>query len=203
MIEDADFQSDFYNSDRQLIAVLFPTHGFMPPWSMIKFLFRLPRQNKVPVINVATRGAIWVGPVKIPGAAGFSNFFAAIILLFKGYDIRGFFSLDMPANLNNFHPSLNPDAVKGISDKSKNRIDFFLTPIISGERVLFTLNNLYEGIWTVLLFWFIPIFSILYLIYGKTAMAKIMFANNSCVSCGRCARFCPNNAIEMKNFIGK
>jgi Pyruvate/2-oxoacid:ferredoxin oxidoreductase delta subunit len=39
--------------------------------------------------------------------------------------------------------------------------------------------------------------------YGKTTMAKIMFANNQCVSCGRCARFCPNHAIEMKSFFGK
>ena len=201
LIEDADFQSDFRNSDRQLTAVLFPTHGFMPPWSMIKFLFRMPRQKKVPVMNVATRGAIWIGPIKIPGAAGFSNFFAAIILLFKGYDIRGFFSLDMPANMNNLHPSLDPYSVKRISEKAKSRIDLYLAPIMSGKRVIFTLNNLYEGIWTILLFWFIPIFPILYLIYGKTTMAKIMFANNRCVSCGRCARFCPNHAIEMKNFF--
>ena len=202
-IQDADFQGDFQNSDRQLTAVLFPTHGFMPPWSMIKFLFRMPRQKKMPIMTVATRGAFWIGPIKIPGAAGFSNFFAALVLLFKGYDIRGFFSLDMAANMNNLHPSLAPDTLKRISEKTKNRIDFFLTPIMSGERVIFTLNNLYEGIWASLLFWFIPIFPILYLIYGKTTMAKIMFANNRCVSCGRCAKFCPSRAIEMKNFFGK
>jgi len=157
----------------------------------------------MPVIAVATRGAIWIGPVKIPGAAGFSNFFAALVLLFKGYDIRGFFSLDMAANMNNLHPSLTPDTVRKISEKTKSRIDLFLTPILSGKRVIFTLNNLYEGIWAGLLFWLIPIFPILYLIYAKTTMAKIMFANNRCVSCGRCARFCPNRAIEMKKFLGK
>lgn len=203
LIEDADFQDDFQGSNRQLTAVLFPTHGFMPPWSMIKFLFRMPRQKKVPVMSIATRGAIWVGPVKIPGAAGFANFFAAMILLIKGYDIRGFFSLDMAANMNNIHPSLNPDTVKRISEKAKNKIDFFLSPIMSGERVLFTLNNLYEAIWAGLLFWLIPIFPIIYLIYGKTTMAKIMFANNRCISCGVCANICPNHAIEMKKFLGK
>ena len=201
-IEDADFQVDFHGSDRRLTAVLFPTHGFMPPWSMIKFLSRMP-PKKVPVMIVATRGALWIGPIKIPGAAGFSNFFAALILLFKGYDIRGFFSLDMAANMNNLHPSLAPHTVERISEKAKGRLDFFLTPIMSGKRLIFTLNNLYEGIWTILLFWYIPIFPILYLIYGKTTMAKIMFANNRCVSCGRCAKFCSNHAIEMKQFLGK
>lgn len=201
-IENADFQGDFQNSDKQLTTVLFPTHGFMPPWSMIKFLLRMPRQKKVPVMSVATRGAVWVGPVKIPGAAGFSNFIAAMILLFKGYDIRGFFSLDMAANMNNLHPSLSPDTVNRISEKAKTRIYFFMAPIMSGKRVLFTLNNLYEGIWASFLFWLIPIFPILYLIYGKTSMAKIMFANNRCVSCGMCSKICPNHAIEMKNFLG-
>ena len=202
-IEDADLQAELQNSDRQLTVVLFPTHGFMPPWSMIKFLFRMPRQKRVPVITVATRGALWIGPIKIPGAAGVSNFFAALVLLSKGYDVRGFFSLDMAANMNNLHPSLSPATVKRILRKAKVRIYSFLNPIMSGKRVIFTLNNLYEGIWTSILFWFIPIFPILYLVYGKTTMAKIMFANNRCVSCGRCARFCPNHAIEMKYFLGK
>jgi Pyruvate/2-oxoacid:ferredoxin oxidoreductase delta subunit len=202
-IEDADFQGDFQDSDQGLIAVLFPTHGFMPPWSMIKFLFRLPRQKKTPVLSIATRGAFYIGPIKIPGAAGFSNFFAALVLLIKGYHVRGFFSLDMAVNMNNFHPGLATSTLEKISEKSKARLNFFLEPIISGKRVIFTLNNLYEGIWSTLLFWFIPIFPILYLIYGKTSMAKIMFANNNCVSCGRCARFCSNNAIEMKKFFGK
>ncbi|MCD4675890.1 MAG: EFR1 family ferrodoxin [Desulfobacula sp.] len=202
-IEDANFKKDFQNSEKQLISVLFPTHGFMPPWSMIKFLFKMPNQKKVPAIVVATRGAIWIGPVKIPGAAGFATFFAALVLLFKGYDIRGIFSLDMAANMNNLHPSLTHDTIKRISSKSKAKLEALLSFLMSEKRILFTLNNLYEGIWTCLLFWFIPIFPILYLIYGKTTMAKIMFANNRCVSCGRCARFCPNNAIEMKSFMGK
>ena len=202
-IEDADLQSDFHDSNRRLTVVLFPTHGFMPPWSMIKFLFRMPRQKNAQVLTVATRGAIWIGPIKIPGAAGFANFFAALVLLFKGYKVRGFFSLDMASNFNNVHPALSTDTVKRISDKAKSKIDFFLQPIISGRRLLLTLNNLYDGIWAGFLFWLIPIFPILYLIYGKTSMAKMMFSNNRCVSCGMCSKICPNQAIEMRSFLGK
>lgn len=33
------------------------------------------------ILSIATRGALWFGPVKIPGAAGFANFFAALVLL--------------------------------------------------------------------------------------------------------------------------
>lgn len=202
-IEHADLRADLQGPGRQLTAVLFPTHGFMPPWSMIKFLFKMPRGKGAPVMSIATRGAIWAGPVKIPGAAGFANFFTALVLLFKGYDVRGFFSLDMAANMNNLHPSLTPGAITGISEKAKTRITLFMATATAGKRVLFTLNNLYEAAWSVLLFWLVPIFPVIYLIYGKTSMAKIMFANTRCVSCGLCSKICPNQAIEMKPFFGK
>jgi flavodoxin len=45
-IEDADWQEDFKHPGHQMTTVLFPTHGFMPPWSMIKFLFRMPGKRK-------------------------------------------------------------------------------------------------------------------------------------------------------------
>lgn len=202
-IEQVSVQADIERPERQLLAILFPTHGFMPPWSMIKFLLRLPRQKKSPAIIIATRGAYCLGPLTIPGAAGFATFFAAGILFFKGYDIRGFISLDMAANMNNFHPSLSKASVKRIANKSHARAAGFFAKILFGRRVILTLNNVYEAIWSILLFTVIPIFPILYLLYGKTAMAKIMFANNSCISCGRCALFCPNKAIEMKKFLGK
>ncbi len=109
-IEHADLQEEFKHPGRQLTTVLFPTHGFMPPWSMIKFLFKMPRQKKAKVLSIATRGALWIGPVKISGAAGFANFFAALVLLFKGYDIRGFFSLDK--RLLKFKLKLNKDKTK-------------------------------------------------------------------------------------------
>jgi len=202
-IEHAEFQYDFRDASQQLTMVLFPTHGFMPPWSMIKFLFRMPRQKRAPVLIVATRGAYRIGPITIPGAAGFANYFAALVLLLKGYDIRGFFSIDMAANLNNLHPSLSHGSLRKISEKSKNRAHRFIVPIMMGKRILFTLNNLYDAIWAGLLFWLIPIFPILYLVYGKTSMAKMMFSNNRCVSCGMCSKICPNKAIEMKRFLGK
>ncbi len=43
MIADADFNNDSSQSPDFLVGLFFPTHGFMPPWSMIKFLFRMPK----------------------------------------------------------------------------------------------------------------------------------------------------------------
>jgi len=98
MIEDADFNNDLNQGADLLLGLLFPTHGFMPPWSMIKFLFRMPKRSDMPVMCVATRGALKIGPLHVPGASGFGTFFAAIVMVLKGYSVKAIFSLDMPSN---------------------------------------------------------------------------------------------------------
>ncbi|CAB1055904.1 hypothetical protein D1BOALGB6SA_638 [Olavius sp. associated proteobacterium Delta 1] len=199
LIEDADFSNDFIQSPDFLVGLLFPTHGFMPPWSMIKFLFRMPIRTNVPVMCVATRGALKIGSLQIPGASGFATFFAAILTLLKGYRVKAIFSLDMPSNFINFHWGLHPKNIDKISNKAQSRLKLLIPRILNGQRIWFTRNNLWEMLWCVFLFWLVPVFPIAYLIIARMFMAKVMFSNNKCVGCGMCARFCPNNAILMKD----
>ena len=207
MIEDADFSRELQHSRNLLVGLLFPTHGFMPPWSMIKFLFKLPLNRGASAICVATRGRInVVGPLFIPGAAGYATFIAAAIMMLKGYRIKAIFSLDMPSNFNNFHWGLHPQNVTAISEKALSKLERLTARIMDGHKIWFTWNNLYEALWCLLLFWLIPLMPIIlpigYLLFGRLYMAKLMFSNNRCVGCGTCARFCPNGAIMMKD-IGK
>ncbi|MBU2627397.1 MAG: hypothetical protein KKE61_02160, partial [Proteobacteria bacterium] len=90
-----------------------------------------------------------------------------------------------------------------ISARAQEKLNQFLWPLISGKKLIFTWNNVYEAIWSALIFWLVPVFPILYLVFGRLFMAKIMFSNKDCVSCGRCAKFCSNHAIEMKSLFGK
>ena len=198
LIEDADFINDVNAGPDSLAGLLFPTHGFMPPWSMIKFLFRMPRRPGMPVICVATRGALKIGSLQIPGAAGFATFFAALLMVLKGYRVRAVFSLDMPSNFINFHWGLHPNNVDNISDKARSRLKQLIPRILNGRRILFTRNNLWEAMWTTLLFWLVPLYPVLYLIFARMFMAKVMFSNRNCIGCGMCARGCPNSAILMK-----
>ena len=199
LIEDADFDIDLNRKPDTLIGLLFPTHGFMPPWSMIKFLFRIPKRGNMPVICGATRGALQIGPLQIPGASGFATFFAALVMLLKRFRIRAIFSLDMPSNFINFHWGLHPNNGDKISNKARFRLKQLIPRILIGRRILFTRNNLWEAMWTILLFWLIPLYPILYLIFARMFMAKVMFSNRNCIGCGACARACPNNAIVMKD----
>ena len=45
MIDKAHVENEPTPSRDTLVGVLFPTHGFMPSWSMIKFLLRMRREN--------------------------------------------------------------------------------------------------------------------------------------------------------------
>ena len=182
-----------------LVGFLFPAHGFMPPWSMIKFMLRLRRQKGIPALCAATRGGIKVGPLRIPGAAGLGTFLAALLVMIKGYRPRALFSLDMPSNLINFHWGLHPENVESISGRAKQKLGRLMFQIMQGRYIYLTRNNLWEALWSIGILWLIPIFPIVYLLIGKLFMAKVMFSNNQCVGCGRCARFCPNQAIEMRS----
>lgn len=186
------------SSPKPLIGVFFPAHGFLPPWSMIKFLLMMPLGRGAPAVCAATRGALKFGKVLIPGASGFGTFFAAIVLTLKGYRIKAIFSLDMPANMLNLHSSLKKKKVEAISNLAPKKLNRIVPRIMEGKTVFFTRNNLWEACWTAALFWFVPLFPIFYLLFGRISMAKIMFSNNNCVGCGLCARACPNHAIAMK-----
>lgn len=202
-LDDATLPGEEILNDHTLVGILFPVHGFMPPWSMLKFLARMRRQKGVPCFCVATRGGLPFGPLTIPGIAGLGTFLAALIMFIKGYRPRALFSMDMPSNFINFHWGLHKRNVEKISQKSRLKTQLLVAQMLQGKNIFLSLNNLWEAGWGIIILWAFPIFPIIYLLVGKLFMAKVMFANNSCNSCGICAKFCPNQAIRMTSFAGK
>lgn len=188
---------ELVQSSDHLLGFLFPAHGFLPPWSMIKFLFGFPRSKGSSVFCAATRGSWVFGPLIIPGASGFATFLAALVLFLKGYKVKGLFSLDMPSNFINFHWGLTPKNSEKIISKAKIKLQKFINRLNTGKHIYFTRNNLWELGWTGFIFWLVPLFPIFYLIFGRLFMAKLMFSNNRCVGCGLCAKSCGNNGIKM------
>ncbi|MCP4692074.1 MAG: 4Fe-4S dicluster domain-containing protein [Desulfobacterales bacterium] len=198
MIEDADPAAGREGSPELLTGFLFPTHGFMPPWSMIKFLFKTPGGSGAPAICAATRGAFRLGPLFVPGAAGLAAFIAAMILFFKGRRVRGVFSLDMPANMLNFHSGLSPENVEWIHGRARRKLSRIMSRVLNGDKLFFTLNNLYEVLVGVPIIVLFPLFPVAYLLIGRFFMGKLMFSNNRCIGCGLCVRSCPNKGVVFK-----
>ena len=197
-IDKGDPGREIESSPGNLVIFTYPTHGFLPPWSAIKFLFRLPRRRGVHAYCTPTRGCFYLWKIPIPGAAGLASLVPALLLPLKGYSFRGVVSVDMPVNMISIHSRLSDQSINRIKDRAQKKVERYFRVVMAGKRAFFTLNNLYEAAWcsVILLFW--PLFPVLYLLIGKFFMGKMMFANTSCIGCGLCASSCPNGAVIMK-----
>jgi ferredoxin len=195
-IADGRPHEDLQGGPDQLVGICHPTHGLMPPWSMIKFLIKMPWGRGAHAVIIATRGGIPLGRVVIPGAAGLALFFPLLILLLKGYRVRGGMGIDLPANILNIHWGFKPQNVDHIIAWGRRRHQRLVDAVLAKKRYWNPINVLWELIWCAP-FFFWPLFPIAYLLVGRVFMAKLMFADTSCQGCGRCARNCPCHAIAM------
>jgi len=175
-----------------------PTHGFTLPWMMLKFLLCLPRGKGKNVFVWATRAGAKYGPIPgyPPGIAGSSIFIAALVLVFKGYRVKGLMSVNMPSNWMSLHSGLRKDIIETIISKARPKVTDFAEKIISGERILVSLNTVYEFTLGAAL---LPV-SAGYILMGRFGLAKLFFACSKCSGCGLCAKHCPTGSIKM---IGK
>ena len=184
--------------DGGLVALAFPTHGGLPPWSVIKFLLRMPRGRGWRFLCLPTRGSFYVGPVLVPGAAVLASFLPGVLLALKGFRPVGAASFDMPVNMTSVHPALTPRHAARIAARARRKHDRLMDRFFRRGSLWLTPNNLYEAIWSAAVLTFVPLFPILYLILGRFFMGKLMFANERCTGCGICAASCPAGALVMK-----
>lgn len=189
----ADPAADLNAPHGLIVGLVLPTHGFIAPWSMLRFAARLPHGRGRSAFCLATRAAMKVGSLFTPGISGSGTFFLALILAIRGYAVRGVTSIDMPSNWIAFHTGLKPETARAIIARARPKVAAFTAVILSGRQNWFTGTNLYEVILGTLL---LPV-SLGYLMIGRFYLAKIFFASNDCTGCGQCARDCPQRALTM------
>ncbi|MBN1614674.1 MAG: EFR1 family ferrodoxin [Deltaproteobacteria bacterium] len=174
-----------------LYGFVMPTHAFTAPWPMIKFVLRLPRARGAHAFSIVGRGGSKAGNTYIPGLEGTACYLMALLLLLKGFSVRGVLAVDMPGNWVVAYPAPSPEKAAGIINRARAKTLAFFAKIMEGKRSF--------GGWIGLGFGFLlaPI-SIAYLIVGRFFLAKIFFANNDCNGCGLCARNCSYGGIRMR-----
>lgn len=178
-----------------LLGLLHPTHGFTAPWNNLRFALRLPRGRGAPAFVLVTRGGTKAGPVFLPGMEGTAAWIVALVLLLKGYRVRGVTGLDMPSNWISLHPGFSRPAAEAILARARPRAERFLEELLAGKRR-------YRGFLPLLLGLLLLQVSFMYVVMGRFMLAKLFFADERCTSCGACAERCPNRAIRMWALAG-
>jgi ferredoxin len=176
-----------------ITGVVFPTHGFTAPWAVLRHALMLPWGKRGAAFIIATRAGTWPGFL-LPGLSGNAMFIVALILLCKGYRIKGLGGLDMPSNWMSLHWGISRKNAEKIIERGKYDVERFSQKIFGGRRRLFSFNNLFELVLGIAL---LPI-SAGYLLIGRFGLAKLFYANWKCNSCGQCAHDCTVGAIIMK-----
>ncbi len=177
---------------KRLLGFCYPTHGFGIPWYMLKFILRFPVRARCDVFLMNTRAGSKIGRLFLPGVSGIAQLLPALILLLKGFRIRGLFPVDLPSNWTSVHPGYTPAAVAAIFDRSRAMTGRFSDAILPGKAagrpnvlVMLPVDLLLAPI------------ALMYFIYGRFWLAKLFFASSACDGCGLCADKCPTASIRM------
>lgn len=175
------------------IGFISPTHGFNYPPLFIYYLLRFPRakyRNDVLLMN--TRAGMKLSKIFLPGFSGISMWFAAIVLLIKGYRIIGMRSIDLPSNWISLHPGLRSKVVTSMFEHYEIVTRKLARNIMLGKKVFRPL--LWIGMPLDLA---VTPIAAAYFFVGRFILAKTFVATHACDNCNVCISQCPIKAISM------
>lgn len=172
-----------------LVAFVSPIHGFNYPPVMLNFLRRFPKgKNKVLLLN--TRAGMLIGKWITPGLTGIAFYFAALMLILKGYTIKSMFPVDLPSNWISVHPGLNDRTVKYLHERNREKVTRFAEKVLAG-------GSNFRGVREIIQDVLIAPVSLGYYFIGRFFFSKTYYASSACDNCGLCIRNCPVKAIKM------
>jgi Pyruvate/2-oxoacid:ferredoxin oxidoreductase delta subunit len=167
---------------KRLIGFCYPTHGFNLPWIMLKFILKFPIMKKCDFFLLNTRA----------GISGIAQVLPALILLLKGFHIRGMLPLNMPSNWIAVHPGFNQSTIAAIFARCRTMVDEFCKKILSGQFYIRPNVLIMLPIDLALA----PI-ALGYFMYGRFYLAKIFIASTDCDTCRLCEIKCPTASIKI------
>lgn len=174
-----------------LLVLVFPTHGFTAPWSVLRHAWSLPRRRGLPALVLATRGGTRWGRWLAPGMEGTAGLLVAAILALKGCRLRGWRGIDMPSNWTALHSALGQRSVEALRSRAQRQLARVAARLHDGRTVMGPGTIVQTALGVALA----PI-SLGYLLVGRQLLAKLFMASEACDGCGVCRERCPHAAIR-------
>lgn len=174
-----------------VLVLIFPTHGFTAPWSVLRHVWSLPRRRGVMALPLATRGGTRWGRFLAPGAEGTAAMLVAVLLAWKGYRICGWRGIDMPSNWTALHSALGARSVEALRGLARRQVADVAGRLAAG-RVVMGIGTIVQALIGLAL---LPL-SLAYLLIGRQFLAKLFMASEACDGCGVCRDRCPHAAIR-------
>lgn len=190
-IADKKNQYEFVPDERTLIGFCYPTHGFNAPPIVIRYLLKFPKSDRGNVFLLNTRAGMKLSKLFMPGLSGLAQLFPAMVLLLKGYRIKGMQPMDLPSNWISVHPGLKKKVIDSIFKRCNRITDQFTEHILNGK-------NIYKGLISLPIDLLISPIGVAYYFFGRFMIAKTFFASHNCNNCGLCIKDCPVSAIKEK-----
>ena len=106
-----------------------------------------------------------MGKYFIPGLSGLAQFFSALLLLVKGYNIMGMHPIDLPSNWISIHPGVRLPVVQSIYNRRHKETKKFAEKMFSAKRDLKALRDIIQDL-------LIAPIGVLYYFIGRFFLAK-------------------------------
>jgi len=173
-----------------LAVFSYPTHGFTAPWLMMKYVWRLPKGERRHALVMPTRAGVRVKGVFVPGLEGTAGYLIALLLLCRGYSVRGVMGVDMPSNWTAVHWGMNEENADVITDMAEGKVKSMTRTVLGGQRH-------YDGVVQFSIGLLLAKISFMYLIIAQLILGKLFFASDKCNGCSLCQSICPKKALNM------
>ncbi len=175
VLKPIDFISNDFSGEYDLYGFGYPIYAFGPPKPFNSFIENFLKNNK------ANNGKAFVF-TSAGGASGKSERIIGKKLKKKGFDVKGAFLIKATSN----YPASKKIKSNGLTDKISEQVKKYIPEILDENRKAKTKS-----------------FSMMHPIYwmftnmGTKSFAKGLAADEKCIKCGVCVRFCPMNNISL------
>ncbi len=177
---------------RTLHCFCYPTHGFAPPWLVLGYLWRFPRQARADAFFLNTRAGVRLPCFFLPGASGIALWWPILLFALRGFGIAGSLPVDLPHNWVSFFPPNPRWGIDRLVARSRRIVEACADRLVDGR------GGHRWSVWLTLPMdaALVPV-SVVYLLVGRFGLAKTLFASRTCDACGLCVDHCPVGAIAL------